>query len=186
MGWFDMPAAITEPLLAQHLKDARGDVFVAASMAGCTPIQFRRAIKASETLQGLYCTIERLKGNEDYDKLSNEHFEAQLNELSREYRLDGLQAIHDIATMQAASAAELEVKLKAAIQLRGTAGATASGDSATILAELNRLYAVNAPRIKSIRVSTAQIEFQDGETQEQHQPELGHDQILPVTYDIDG
>jgi hypothetical protein len=177
MGWLEMPQSITEPILAQHLKDAKGDLFIAASLAGCTPIQLRRAIKASDTLQGLYLAIERVKANPDYDKLANEDFEDLLNALSREYRLDGLEAIHEIATIQASNAAEMEVKLKAAIQLRGTNGATASGDSASILAELNHLYAVNAPRIKSIRVSTAQIEYQGGETQEQQTITLEHDQI---------
>lgn len=184
MGWLDMPQGITEPQLREYLTDARGDLFIAASLAGCTPLQFRRAIGASETLQAFYLAIERVKVNPDYEKLSHEEFERQLNELSRDYRLDGLEAIHDIATMHADSAALYEVKLKAAVQLRGVGAGAQQSDSAMILAELNDLYHKNAPRIKSIRTQTVQIEFEGEENQGQQTPVLERVQIhLPASDD---
>lgn len=166
MNWLTMPTGITEPLLRQYLIEARGDIFIAASLAGLTPNQLRRAIRASETLQADFLAMERIKVNPEYDRLSSEAFEAHLAELTRDYRLDGLEAIHEIATMQADSAALYEVKLKAAIQLRGAVGVGQQGESSVILSELNDLYRQNAPRIKSIRTQTVQIEFQDEGTQE--------------------
>ena len=57
------------------------------------------------------------------------------------------------------SAAEKEVKLKAAIALRGAPEAKVQADSQSqVLAELNDLYQQNAPRIKSVRA--VQIEYQ--------------------------
>lgn len=185
MNWLTMPAGITEPLLRDYLKEARGDLFIAASMAGCTPGQLRRCLRASPSLQVYYLAIERVKENGEFEKFSNDEFERALDAAAREYQYDGLEAIHEIATMRADTAALYEVKLKAAIALRGNAGGNQGGDTAAILAELNELYHRNAPRIKEIRTQHVQIEFHDEGTQERRPPSLEHCQIPPVASDTD-
>jgi len=67
-----------------------------------------------------------------------------------------------MAMMGFNSAAMAEVKLKAAIALKGSGNDTVRNDGqSSILAELNQIYQTTAPRIKSVRVS--QIEFEQGE-----------------------
>jgi hypothetical protein len=58
------------------------------------------------------------------------------------------------------TAAQQDVRLKAAIQLRGNSvEANVDSGQLTILQELNKQYVETAPRIKSIRA--VQIEYED-------------------------
>lgn len=168
---------ISENTVTEALSTARGDLFVAASYLGCTGRELDSYIRASEGLQAFTAAIGTVKStNADYKRLSDEQFTDELERLTKGYRLEALDVIHEIATLPVVgadrmmpdgsvldgvkmSAAELEVKLKAAIALRGAPEAkTATNDQSAVLAELNDLYIQNAPRIKSVRA--VQIEYQ--------------------------
>jgi len=180
-NWHKLPEHVTQPLILEKLKIARGDIFVAAGLLGCAPRLLRAAIKSSEPLQALYLALERHSVDPEFTRLSNKEYADKIAELTEEYRYEGLQAIHDIATIPLVmeqvvdketgdtaelpiSAAMMEVKLKAAIQLRGMDVTNRGSDSTSILAELNELYRQNAPRLKAIRTQSVQLEFHEPET----------------------
>jgi hypothetical protein len=151
---------ITEDSLVAALMSARGDLFVAASILGVTGRELDGYVRASEGLQAFCAAIGTVKTSTDYKRLSDEQFEDELERLTKGYRLEALDVIHEVATepIKGMSAAEKEVKLKAAIALRGAPEAKAGvNDHSQVLAELNELYQQNAPRIKSVRA--VQIEY---------------------------
>jgi len=157
---------ISEDTVTAALMSARGDLFVASSYLGVTGRELDGYIRASEHLQAFCAAIGTVKTSADYKRLSDEQFEDELERLTKGYRLEALSVIHEIATEAIVSddgskmsAAEKEVKLKAAIALRGAPEAKAgANDQSQVLAELNELYQQNAPRIKSVRA--VQIEYQ--------------------------
>ena len=151
---------ITEDAIRETLIKTRGDLFLTASYLDVTPRELDSYLRTSDTLRAFAEIVTEVKTSTEYDRLSAEQFRQQLETRTRTYQVEGLDVIHQLATMPFESAAMAEVKLKAAIQLRGVAGAN-SGDTtqAMVLAELNQLYQQAAPRIKSIRVS--QIEFEN-------------------------
>jgi hypothetical protein len=151
---------ISEKTIRDSLLLAKGDIFLSASYLGCTTRELDSYIRASDELQGFVAAIETVKRNPDYDRMSAERFTSELENLTRAYRVEALGVIHDLATMPFETAAMAEVKLKAAIQLRGVKDETSGGgDQLQILQELNQAYLTSAPRIRSVRVTTAQIEM---------------------------
>jgi len=154
---------ITESTVSDALMACRGDLFVTASYLGCTARELDGYIRASEGLQVIAGAIGSLKvNNADYKRLSDEQFSDELERLTRGYRIEALEVIHELAVESALemSAAEKEVKLKAALALRGAPEArTAVNEQSQVLEELNRLYQENAPRIKTVRA--VQIEYQN-------------------------
>jgi hypothetical protein len=151
---------ISETTVRQALTTARGDLFLASCYLAVTPRELDWYIRASEEMQGFVAAISKVKADANYDKLSVEQFSKQLEQLTRSYRVEAIDIIHDLAAMPFDTAAMAEVKLKAAVQLRGShSDAPVNNDQASVLAELNALYQTSAPRIKTIRV--AQIEFDD-------------------------
>jgi hypothetical protein len=155
--------AITEQSCSEALLTAKGDLFIASSYLGVKPRELDSYIRASEDLQAFVAAIGYVKSTTEYSKLSAEQFADQMEIQTRSYRLEALDVIHEIATMEdngpePLSAAMMEVKLKAAIQLRGSAPEAPVGNQQSqILTELNQLYQQASTRIKSIRV--AQIEY---------------------------
>lgn len=167
---------ITTETITEALMSARGDLFVAASILGCTGRELDSYIRASEDLQAFSTAIGTVKAGADYKRLSDEQFSDQLENLTKGYRLEALDVIHDLAMEPIStpdrfledgttvigtrmSAAEKEVKLKAAVALRGAPEVrSGAGDQSAVLAELNELYIQSAPRIRSVRI--AQIEYQ--------------------------
>jgi hypothetical protein len=166
---------ITEPKIKRALTDARGDLFLAASTLDCTPQELDRYIRASSELQGFAAAIERVKVDPAYSRMSAEQFENELADLTRAYKVVGLEELHKLATMNAGdNAAMAKVKLQAAISLRG--GEQRVGGDREIehaLAELNTLYHANAPRIKEIRQTV--VTLTDGREATRRVIELGED-----------
>jgi hypothetical protein len=151
---------ITEEAIKESLIDARGDLFLAASTLDCTAQELDRYIRASAELQQFAAAIEKVKVDPAYSRMSSEQFENELADLTRAYRVIGLEELHKLATMEHGdSAAMAKVKLQAAISLRGGNQAIA-GDREIehALAELNTLYHQNAPRIKEIRQTVIKLE----------------------------
>ena len=152
---------ISEQTIRDALITARGDIFLSSQYLGVTPRELDSYIRSSEDIQGFVAAIGVVKKDADYNRLSVEQFTDRLDQTTRAYQVEAIDIIHDLAVipMKDISAAMAEVKLKAAIQLRGAGkDPQANNGQASVLAELNDLYHQSAPRIKSIRV--AQIEYQ--------------------------
>ena len=149
---------ISQDTIQNALTQAKGDIFIAACYLGCTASELDSYIRASEELQCFVGAIATVKLDPNYNRMADDQFGEQLDNLTRSYKIEALNIIHDMATMKFDSAAMAEVKLKAAIQLRGADVVAANtGGQLAVLNELNQLYQQNSPRIKSIR---AEIEFQ--------------------------
>jgi hypothetical protein len=166
---------ISEQSIKDALTEAKGDIFLASAALDCTARELDGYIRASAELQHFAASIDTVKSDPAYARLSAEQFEARLADLTRAYRVVGLEELHDLATMNHGdSAAMAKVKLQAAIALRG--GHQAAGGDREIehaLAELNQLYHQNAPRIKEIRQTT--IKLEDGREATQRVIELTPD-----------
>ena len=138
---------------------AGGDLFRASRKLGVSPTTLDTRIRQSADLQAFVAALATARREPEYDRISADQFEAEITRLARLYRLEATEIIHGMATMEFDSAAMAEVKLKAAIQLKGsTVGDTRGGELALTLEDLNRRYQEDAPRIKSIRV--AQLDFE--------------------------
>ena len=144
----------------QHvLTKTRGDLIQSSRMLQCRASTLVDWIKSVPSVGALWSEIEKYKADPAFDNATQAQFEAEIRARSAIYRLDGLEVLHELAMAPHTNASEADVRLKAAIQLRGLPDAgTGGGDG--ILAELNTLYHSAAPRIKSMRA--VQIEFETG------------------------
>lgn len=148
-----VPAAyttITEDSIKEALIEARGDIFVASQLLQVTAIRVNRAISVSQVLQ------ETMAGVKESGKGATE---AQIHEAIAHrlaiYRVVGLDALHDLATMPIdANSAQNQVKLAAAARLAGTVEPGSGIETGDILRELNQAYQQNAPRLRVIREKT--------------------------------
>lgn len=143
--------ALTEAGIKAALIEARGDIFVASQILDVTAVRLYRAIQVSPVLQATLRTLQ------DSPKgLSVEALHAAVEERIVLYRVAGLDALHDLATMPIdQNSAQNQVKLAAAARLAGTVeGSTGGSDLAETLRELNKSYAENAPRLRVIREKT--------------------------------
>jgi hypothetical protein len=150
---------VTTTTISEALLSSRGDLFVAASILGVTGRELDSYIRASDELQNFAAAIGSVKASGDYKRFSDEQFADELERLTKGYRLEALDVIHELATMTYDSAAMAEVKLKAAVALRGAPEAkVGTQDNGAVLAELNAIYQESAPRIRTVRA--IQIEYQ--------------------------
>jgi hypothetical protein len=150
---------ISEETIKDALTTARGDIFLSACYLGVSVRELHTFLRASESLQAFVGAIDRVKHDSEYDKLTKEQFEDQLDILTKSLHIEALDIIHGMAVMNFDSAAMAEVKLKAAIQLKSTKiDARPEGENALVLQELNKLYRESAPRIRSIRA--VQVEYE--------------------------
>ncbi|WP_198346102.1 hypothetical protein [Burkholderia ubonensis] len=151
---------ISEDSIKTALTEAKGDIFLASSTLDCTAHELDGYIRASAELQQFAAAIEKVKIDPAYSRMSAEQFENELADLTRAYKVVGLEELHGLATMDhKGSAAMAKVKLQAAISLRGGEQRVA-GDREIehALSELNQLYHQNAPRIKEIRQTVVKLE----------------------------
>lgn len=154
---------ISEEKLAEALTAARGDIFIAACSLACTPRELDRYIKASPAAQVVVMAVSKAKEDTGYARYSQEQFDQRVAELQNAYRLDGLEAIHDIASIPMdeakGNAMMLSVKLQAAVALRGAPQAqTMASDTESLLAQLSQEYREKAPRIRRIRAVEIEID----------------------------
>lgn len=151
---------ISEHSIKEALTEAKGDLFLAACALDCTAQELDKYIRRSSVLQSFAAAVEQVRRDVNYDRMSAEQFENRCADLTRAYRLDGIQVLHELAvTPHGDSAALAKVRLEAAQALRGGphSGSGNSEVEAT-LAELNQLYLQNAPRIKEIRQTVVVME----------------------------
>ena len=151
--------SLSEQSILNALYVARGDLFVAASYLNTTPRRLDGMIRLSGYVQASVAAINRIKCDPEYDRLSREQFEDRMNGMMAEYKEAAIDVIYELATMPYDTAQMAEVKLKAAIALRGDPNIGKTDNSqALMLSELNQIYQQTAPRIKSIRV--AQVDYE--------------------------
>jgi len=149
----------TSPNIKQALVEARGDIFVASQLLGVTAIRVQRALDVSEELQNTYLEVRRVKASPEYARATLEEFQAAVDLRLSVYRIDGLDALHELAVMpiDATNSANNQVKLAAAARLAGTnEGGSMGGEIADTLRSLNEMYHREAPRI---RVTRTEIEI---------------------------
>lgn len=160
----DAPVVLqfTTANIKQALVEARGDIFIASQLLGRTAIWVQRAIDVSEELQNTYLETRRVKSNPEYARATLEEFQAAVDLRLSVYRIDGLDALHELAVMpiDENNSANNQVKLAAAARLAGTAdGGTMGGEIADTLRSLNEMYHREAPRI---RITRTEIEVSRG------------------------
>ena len=153
-----MPAAsptsyitFTEENAKRALIEARGDIFVASQLLGVTSIRLSRAIGVSVVLRATVESIPKAQAN-----ASRSDINAAIEERLALYRVSGLDALHDLATMPIdENSAQNQVKLAAAARLAGGLEPGGfGGEMAETLRELQSLYQQNAPRLRVIRERT--------------------------------
>jgi len=151
---------ISEHSIKEALTEAKGDLFLAACALDCTAQELDRYIRRSSELQGFAAAVEQVKRDVNYDRMSAEQFENRCADLTRAYRLDGIQTLHELAiTPHGDSAALAKVRFEAAVALRGgPSHGNGNSEAEATLAELNQLYLQNAPRIKEIRQTVVVME----------------------------
>ena len=76
---------ISESSIKMALTEAKGDIFLAACALDCSAGELDSYIRRSNVLQGFAATVEQVKRDPAYDKMSAEQFENQINTLSRSY-----------------------------------------------------------------------------------------------------
>jgi len=144
---------ISEQSIKAAISEAKGDLFLASCALDCTARELDGYIRRSVELQHFITAVEQVKIDPAYSRLSVEQFENQLADQTRALRIEGLNEIHKLATMEFGDSAALaKVKLDAALALRGgVQSGVSNSETESALAELNHLYHQNAPRIKEIR-----------------------------------
>lgn len=141
------------------LIESRGDIFVAAQLLGVTALRLNRAIQLSPLLQSTLDVIEATgKG------ASPKQIEEAIALRVSLYRVDGLDALHDLAVMPIdTNSAQNQVKFAAAAKLvEGVSGGSSSGELEGIFRELRETYQQEAPRLRVIREKTT-VEVMPGE-----------------------
>lgn len=146
-------ANFTEDSAKAALIEAKGDMFVAAQSLGVTALRLDRAIRLSALLQTTVAAIESERSAPDFDKATAERIEEAVQRRIALYRVDGLDALHDLATMPIdENSAMAQVKLAAAARLAGSTDSGAGGSEfADTLRALNQQYHEHAPRIRVVR-----------------------------------
>ncbi len=136
------------------LVEARGDIFVAAQMLGVTALRLTRAIQVSTVLQAAIDEINSTPANKG---LTDTQIHQAIDQRLGVYRVAGLDALHDLATMEIdkENSANNQVKLAAAARLAGAdVGGASSGDMGEIFRELRQEYETHAPRLRVVRERT--------------------------------
>ncbi len=150
----------TEETVKQSLVRNKGDIFLCACEFEMSVREFDRYIRRSTELQSFAASIDKIKNDPAYDAMSSSQFEEEVSRLAKSYKLDALNQIYELASMDIQDNASLAmVKLKAAQTLYGNNDHQGKNNEvAAVLTDLNRLYLQNAPRIKEIRHTIVTLE----------------------------
>ena len=141
----------TEASAKDALIEARGDIFVASQLLGITAIRLNRSIQISTVLRSTLDTLQAVgKGVTDLE------LHRAIEDRVALYKVSGLDALHDLATMPIdENSAQNQVKLAAAARLAGGLEPGGfGGEMAETLRELQSLYQQIAPRLRVIRERT--------------------------------
>ena len=138
----------TEEDAKRALIESRGDIFVASQLLGVTTIRLDRAIRLSKVLEFALTESRQAKSG-----VTDEDIHEAIERRIALYRVDGLDALHDLATMPIdQNSAQNQVKLAAAARLAGgLEGGATGGEMAETFRDLRELYQKNAPRLRVTR-----------------------------------
>ena len=139
---------LTEADMKAALVEARGDIFIASQLLHITAVRLNRAVQVSPMLQATLDAVQEI-GKGVSDGAIHEAIEKRLSL----YRVAGLDALHELATMPIdENSAQNQVKLSAAARLAGDpAHSMGAGELGETLRELNQQYQANAPRLRVTR-----------------------------------
>lgn len=138
---------VTEASMKDALIEARGDIFIASQLLNITAIRIHRAIEVSATLQAVIAEV-KISGS----SVSDEQIRRAADARAQLYRVSGLDALHELATMPIdVNSAQNQVKLAAAARLAGTVEVAGGGGLEETLRELNAQYQSEAPRLRVTR-----------------------------------
>lgn len=143
---------LTEDNAKAAIIESRGDIFIASQLLSVSAVRLHRAIQVSEVLQATVAAT-RESAKKTKGMLDAAQVEESIQSRLAIYRVVGLDALHDLATMPIdANSAQNQVKLAAAARLAGpTEGSVAGGDLAETLRSLNQEYQAQAPRLRVTR-----------------------------------
>ena len=152
---------LTENGLEAALIEAQGDIFIASQLLGMgvTALRVDRAIRVSARLQAVVAGIQDVKGTESYLEATALDFHRAIERRMSLYRIAGLDALHELASMPIdENSAQNQVKLAAAARLAGPAAESAGeGELVETLRELNQQYHESAPKIRVLRQTLVEI-----------------------------
>ena len=139
---------VTEGGMKDALIEARGDIFIASQLLGITALRLDRAIRVSALLQA---TVAEIPPEKEWT--SQKQIQEAIENRLALYRVAGLDALHELATMPLNdNSAQNQVKLAAAARLAGSPEAGAGGgEVGEALRALNQLYHEQAPRLRVVR-----------------------------------
>ena len=144
---------LTEQAVKKTLLENKGDLVMTAASLGIKISKLHSTIRCSSVLRSAMTTMERVKADPQYEDMSREQFADHIASLASVYQLEGLNTIHELAMMDHGDNASLaDVRLKAAMALRGTGQQTNTGNGG-ILSELNDAYLAMATRVKNLRAT---------------------------------
>ena len=150
---------LNEDIVKTVLLRNKGDLIRSSQELTVRPSTLVRWIRSVPSVGALWNEMEVVKADPAFDAATAQQFEAEIKARATVYRLDGLEVLHELAMADHEGVSAMaEVRLKAAIELRG-ASELGSMTGGNVLAELNELYRTHAPRIKSMRA--VEIEFDD-------------------------
>lgn len=145
--------ALTESIVRDALIANKGDMILTHRALFVSLGKLSSYVRGVPNLRRLMMEMDREKADPEYDNMTNEQFASQINSLTKAYELDGLNTIHELATTDHDGNASLaDVRLKAAIQLRGKGTSQDSG-LGNVLAELNDQYVAMSSRVKNLRMA---------------------------------
>lgn len=156
----------TEKSLTEALIQAKGDLFVAAGYLGVTVRTLNGLMRHSASAQNCFIELKRVAVDPEFERLTGKQFEEAIRERMLAYKIDGLDALHELATMpiDPDNSGNNQVKMQAAARLAGPADSFGgSGEMGEALRELNEAYHSSAPRIRITRQTMVQVEVRQSQ-----------------------
>lgn len=155
----DRFGSLNEAGVRDILIQCQGDMIQAARRLRIRTGKLNSYIRTVPSLKTAWLAMERVKASPEYDTLTADSFRQEIDALISGMQLDALEEIYELAMMPVDyNPGMAEVKLKAAIHLRGPVGANQNaGDIDGLFHELNQLYQTSAPRIKGMRVQVEMV-----------------------------
>lgn len=146
--------AFNEANIEKCLLEAQGDLFITSQMLGhVTVAKLLNSIRAVPRLQATFLTIQKVKALPEFDRISQEQLEVEVQRRMTLYRADALDSLHELAMMPIdPNSAMMQVKLSAAARLAaGVNERESSSELETTLRELNDDFHKNARTVKVMR-----------------------------------
>lgn len=146
--------SLSENGIIEALINAKGDLFIASRYMDVTPRRLSELMRHSVNVQNCFIELQKSAADPEFERLTGKQFEDAIKSRMLSYKIDGLDALHELATMpiDPENSGNNQVKFTAASRLAGPADSLGGGgELGEALRELNAMYHENAPRIRIIR-----------------------------------